>query len=105
MVPGTAVIGTDHVEADLHVGVAGLLEALVATDQFRVTAGDDVALAEQCTACRFAADRVGHRVIARKRTGVIEVLMLIHRLVFRTAGNSGQQQRQPDNTHGSGNQH
>ncbi|MNI51056.1 hypothetical protein D3C73_1057570 [compost metagenome] len=98
MMPFAAVIGTDHAEADLHVRLAGLLEALVTGDQFRIAAGDDVTLAEQRTTGGFTALFVGYRVIARKRSGVVKVFMLIDGGFLRRAtGCGGQHQRQPDN--------
>ncbi|MNR28039.1 hypothetical protein D3C85_1453430 [compost metagenome] len=64
MVPVAAVIGTDHTETDLHVRLARLLETLVPADQLGIAAGNDVTLAEQGSACRFAGLRIGHGVIA-----------------------------------------
>ena len=80
-----AVIGTDHVKADLQMAFTGLLEAFMAADHFRITAGDDVTLTEQGAACGLARRLVGHRVIARERAGVIEVFMLIDRGFLRRA--------------------
>ncbi|MNF96527.1 hypothetical protein D3C84_793210 [compost metagenome] len=77
MVPFAAVIGTDHAEADLHVVLAGLLEALVTADQLRIVAGDDVTLAEQGTTSGFTALGIGDRIVSGKGTGVVEILMLI----------------------------
>lgn len=59
------------------MGLAGLLEALVTTDQFRITAGDDIALAEQRPTGGFTGLRISHRIVTGKRTGVGEVLMLV----------------------------
>ncbi len=82
-----AVLGTNHVEADFQVGLAGLLEALVAADQLRIVAGDDVALAEQGTPRGLTGGGIAHRVIARKRAGIIEAFVLVDGgLVRRTAG-------------------
>ncbi|MNV81110.1 hypothetical protein D3C71_1747550 [compost metagenome] len=93
------VLGTDHIEADFHVGFARLLKALVTADQFRIGTGDDIALAQQRPTGRLARRHISHWVLARKRPGIIEVFMLIDGLILRTAGDRCQHQRQPGGTH------
>ncbi|MNP59667.1 hypothetical protein D3C76_1546770 [compost metagenome] len=81
--------------------LAGLLEALVPADQFRIIAGDDVALAEQRATSGFAGLHISHRIVARKRSGIVEVLMLVDSSLVRgTTGHRGQHRHQPGNTHG-----
>ncbi|MNP20213.1 hypothetical protein D3C76_1127770 [compost metagenome] len=102
MVLRRAVFGADHAETDFHVVFAGLLEALVPTDQLRIAAGDDIALAQQGSTSRFTGGRIGHRIVAGKRSGIIEVLMLVDGgFLRRTTGSSSQHQGQPDNPHGN----
>ncbi len=95
MMLAAAIFGTHHVEADLQMGLAGLLETFVTTHQLRVAAGDDVALAEQRPACRFAGRDIADRVIARKRTGIVEILMFVDSgLGRRAARGACQHQRE-----------
>ncbi|MCY1442959.1 hypothetical protein D9M71_593530 [compost metagenome] len=102
MVRRSAVFSANHTETDLHVVFTGLLEALVPTDQLGITAGDDIALAQQRPTSGFTGDRVGHWIVTGKRSGIIEVLMLVDGgFLRRTTGSSSQHQGQPDNPHGN----
>ncbi|GBH19175.1 Translation initiation factor IF-2 [Pseudomonas syringae pv. actinidiae] len=77
-------VGRAHqIEADLDMGITGLLKTLAAGDHFRIVAGDDVALTQQSTPPRLAIRQISRRITARERPGVIEVLMVVNRLFGR----------------------
>ncbi|MNW06333.1 hypothetical protein D3C71_2027180 [compost metagenome] len=79
--------------------VAGLLKALVAVDLPSIATGDDIALAEQCAAGRFARTGFADREVARKGTRVVEILVFVDgSFLRRTAGNTRQHKGQPERT-------